>query len=205
MLWRWDAADPFGAAQPNANPAGLGAFTYNPRFPGQVYDGETGLYYNYHRHYSPQTGTYTQSDPIGLGGGVNTYAYVGGNPVKFTDATGLDYWIEGAAKGEGGLGFHQSICVGKYNSSNRQCILFGVEDPKQCESMFKCKGKVYPDNSAPGSIVRYHYTTAEQDKQIADFFNILLGNEAPYDLINNNCRDFVYRVFRALEYRLARH
>jgi RHS repeat-associated protein len=70
MVWRWDQADPFGVAQPNENPAGLGVFKYNPRFPGQLFDAETGLYYNYHRHYDPRTGTYTQSDPIGLGGGL---------------------------------------------------------------------------------------------------------------------------------------
>jgi RHS repeat-associated protein len=67
MVWRWDNADPFGVAQPNENPAGLGNFRYNPRFPGQLYDAETGLYYNYYRHYDPKTGTYTQSDPIGWG------------------------------------------------------------------------------------------------------------------------------------------
>jgi RHS repeat-associated protein len=89
MVWRWDSADSFGVAQPNQNPAALGTFTYNPRFPGQLYDAETGLYYNYHRHYEPDTGTYTQSDPIGLAGGINTYAYVSGNPVNFIDPLGL--------------------------------------------------------------------------------------------------------------------
>lgn len=90
MVWRWDNADPFGMFQPDENPSGLGAFTYNPRFPGQVYDKETNLHYNYFRDYDPQTGKYVQSDPIGLAGGINTYAYVYGNPVSHIDPFGLD-------------------------------------------------------------------------------------------------------------------
>ncbi len=89
MVWRWDQADAFGAQAPNENPSGLGTFTYNPRFPGQVYDAETGLHYNYHRYYDPKTGGYIQSDPIGLAGGINTYTYVGNNPVSLTDPKGL--------------------------------------------------------------------------------------------------------------------
>ena len=82
IIWRWDNADPFGLTPPNENPNALGAFKYNPRFPGQLYDAETGLYYNYHRNYNPGTGRYAQSDPIGLDGGINTYGYAGGNPVN---------------------------------------------------------------------------------------------------------------------------
>ena len=88
-VWRWDKADPFGAQLPEMNPHGRGVFTYNPRFPGQLFDKETNNHYNYFRDYDPQTGRYIQSGPIGLSGGINTYGYVGGNPLTFYDFFGL--------------------------------------------------------------------------------------------------------------------
>jgi len=63
---------------------------YNLRFPGQIFDGQAGLHYNYYRDYDPAAGRYVESDPIGLGGGINTFVYVIDDPLGFLDAFGLD-------------------------------------------------------------------------------------------------------------------
>ena len=81
----WDASlTPYGLEDSIA-----GTETLDSRFPGQWADAESGLSYNYFRDYDPTLGRYLQSDPIGLRGGLNTYAYVGGNPVNYTDLDGL--------------------------------------------------------------------------------------------------------------------
>ena len=80
----WDrVATPFGVEA-----SLMGSLTQGLRFPGQTNDPETSLNQNWHREYAPELGRYAQSDPIGLMGGVNTYAYVKGNPLRFVDPTG---------------------------------------------------------------------------------------------------------------------
>ena len=87
----WEVSQtPFGIATVNNDPDGDGLIVENNfRFPGQYFDSETGLSYNYQRTYDPTIGAYKQSDPIGLDGGSNTYVYTSGNPVKWSDRLGL--------------------------------------------------------------------------------------------------------------------
>lgn len=102
--WTWANDDPFGNNAPNDNPSGLGTFTCNLRLPGQYFDKETNLHYNGARDYDPAIGRYIQSDPIGLAAGLNTYGYVGGNPLRYSDPTGLDVWILGKTAVDPGVG-----------------------------------------------------------------------------------------------------
>jgi len=80
----WSAVwEPFGALYSvNGSP------DLDARFPGQWYQLETGLHYNWHRHYDPTLGRYTQPDPIGLEAGANRFNYALVNPIMRIDPDG---------------------------------------------------------------------------------------------------------------------
>ena len=65
-----------------------GGVEQNLRYQGQYLDRETGLHYNLHRYYDPDVGRFMVTDPIGLRGGLNLYAYAP-NPLTYIDPLGL--------------------------------------------------------------------------------------------------------------------
>lgn len=65
----------------------MGRFQYT----GQAYIAELGLYYYKARFYSPELKRFLQADPIGYAGGMNLYGYVGGDPVNYTDPSGMSF------------------------------------------------------------------------------------------------------------------
>ncbi|MDH5822343.1 RHS repeat-associated core domain-containing protein, partial [Luteimonas sp. RD2P54] len=105
-VWNWDlASEAFGNSPPNEDPDGDGiGFWFDMRFPGQRYDAASGLNYNYFRDYEPGAGRYSQSDPIGIAGGVALYGYAFASPSIYFDRFGLapgnDCWTEWEVSGE---------------------------------------------------------------------------------------------------------
>jgi RHS repeat-associated protein len=147
-VWRWDQGEPFGNDTPNGDPNSTGAtFDLPLRLPGQYFDRETNLSYNYYRDYDPSIGRYVQSDPIGIRGGLNTYLYVAGKPVRFADPWGLDN------PGMGAYGPYWSAPPVAYNRPPPWTVPVnpGVEAQVQC--MMMCLGRTDDPSWPPPEIV----------------------------------------------------
>jgi len=81
-IWEWSSkGEAFGNQLPNMDADGDGAaFEVALRFPGQKATDTSGMFHNYQWDYDPAVGRYSQSDPIGLSGGISTYGNVEGRP-----------------------------------------------------------------------------------------------------------------------------
>jgi len=92
-VWRANIS-PYGNAEISTN----SSVSFNLRFPGHYFDEELGLHYNRFRYYDPALGRFLQSDPVGILGGVNVYAYHP-NPLDRVDVRGLGCWSDEAKQG----------------------------------------------------------------------------------------------------------
>jgi RHS repeat-associated protein len=144
-VWRWDS-EPFGRSPAVTDSAAVASgFTFNLRFPGQYLDAETSLHYNWMRFYDPRIGRYLEADPIGLGGGMARYTYVGGNPVSFTDPLGLLYIAIRAELSDTFIVIHTQpnpnalfatvTFTGLFTIANAQCNFFCFFDDKVFEKL----------------------------------------------------------------------
>lgn len=132
----WEAQGlPFGSTVTTNN---FG--TFNLGYPGQYHDDETNIWYNGYRGYMPWIGRYSQSDPIGLAGGVNTYTYVGDNPISRIDPYGLWSFSFGAYLGFGGaITFGQDPTTGQFFYGGRLGVGAGIG------------GSIDPNGKRPGA------------------------------------------------------
>lgn len=152
------------------------------RFPGQVADAHSALYYNYFRDYDPETGRYVESDPIGLLGGKNTYTYVRGSVLRFIDPKGLDIAvIENGATDGNPIG-HTAIAItgaGVYSFGNTTAAGSSLKEYVLRESPRR-NSKIY--------IVK---TTPEQDTAALNYLNSHSDTKLPSDFASiayaDNC------------------
>ena len=186
IVWRWDSAEAFGSTAPDQNPSSLGTFSFNQRFPGQVFDAESGLFQNWNREYNARLGRYMQSDPIGLRGGINTFAYVESDPLQSADARGLDpvgatvggvigSWggrIGGGAIGtliEPGVGTAAGVVIGgAVGAKVGRAVGDAAGDICQIEKMDPC-GALQAEIKSTAQEIRERYFEALEDRR--DLFN----------------------------------
>jgi len=122
------------------------------RFPGQYYDAESNLYYNWHRYYDPDTGRYLSWDPAEDGS--NHYLYVENNPYIYVDPDGqkLIWWALTNFTPQGRvLKAAGSMCRFLKNAKKAKKMMDASKKAKRCTGRGGCfvEGTLVETNDGP--------------------------------------------------------
>lgn len=136
QVWAWDS-DAFGNGTPT------GTATVNLRFPGQYFDNESSLHYNWNRYYSPETGRYTTSNPVGIKGDANSYLYASANPVLFIDPEGSYSYAQTTPSTAPSIAADIAIGVRTVAQVTRSAVLIDIVTPDPSDAVLpKWAGEV---------------------------------------------------------------
>ncbi len=125
-----------------------GSLADDRRFPGQWFQIESFLHYNWHRHYDPTIGRYTQPDPLGFVDGPSVYAYARGNPQTLIDPIGRNTVAVGGGIG-GAVGGPPGVIVGAGIGAG--VTLFCLVYPEACKkALNQCVARVGGGTSGGG-------------------------------------------------------
>jgi RHS repeat-associated protein len=188
VVWRVEY-DPFG----NEIGTSIKTVENNLRFPGQYYDQETGLNQNFYRDYDPALGRYIESDLIGLGGGINRFTYVLGNPISKMDPKGLKvYFCKRPAQILFGLVDHHWIKTDTVEAGLGP-VDEGVPGENSPSSLFpQVEIQRHPDESLkPGSSCKEMKCVDENCVNSKLIIHTRLGE---FNLLTNNCQIFAFNV-----------
>jgi RHS repeat-associated protein len=195
LVWQWgysafgDEAPTVAARKFASVTAVDGDLEFNLRYPGQYFDRESNLHYNGFRTYNPQTGRYTQGDPIGLQGGWNRFGYVGANPVTGTDPLGLYTEVvvwQGVGIGSSSFG-HVSTNV------NGQNFSWGPGGwDKKSSTAAEYNGRQQDFRGGKGVVLNL---SSQQEASLA---SCMKAQNAAYNAISNNCGNPVQQCLDAV-------
>ncbi len=191
VVWAADYK-PFGEATITVS-----TITNNLRFPGQYFDAETGLNYNYYRDYNPAIGRYIEKDPIGLKGGINLYSYAKNNPIRFTDplglAAGVDICVRPLSAFPSSMPWwaspinHAYIQIGDWSAGFQYDSTVHVPEDDPNHSGKKCWPAERRDD---GTLPDGTKCKCATDAQIQNCVKSQAGPSS-YNFFTNNCGDWV--------------
>jgi RHS repeat-associated protein len=167
----WQAQwSPFGKMIVNDDPDGDGQhLTLNIRLPGQYFDAETGLHYNYFRNYFPELGRYVEADPIGLDGDFNLYNYANAAPTTHIDIFGLKANCETIHLGSKTEDTHERlgpVFVARYHTSD--WVIKGISITPNIDPR---RPSIWP--IAPGIVIEIWMVQHDKFKETYVYYHII--------------------------------